>query len=181
MRYRPGMQATCAHLDTIADPLPARADVCAACVAIGSTWVHLRQCLQCGATNCCDSSPNRHASRHFGDTGHPVMKTLEEGEDWAWCFVDRLTMEPDGAGSWTVVDPFFDTGLWYARTALDDGQALPFRPGLTTPDGFPLGVWESTYRSRHRAGTLDPDQQAELESLPGWAWAPASATSASGG
>ena len=175
------MQATCGHLATIANPLPPPADVCAACVAIGSSWVHLRQCLACGATNCCDSSPNRHATHHFADTEHPLMKTLEAGEDWAWCFVDRVTMEPDDAGSLVVVDPFFDTGLWYARKAIDDGQAIPFRPDLTTPDGFPLGVWESTYRGRHRAGKLDPDQQAALEELPGWSWAAGSAATPSPG
>jgi hypothetical protein len=163
------VQATCSHLGEISTELPSPADVCATCVAMGSTWVHLRQCLECGATNCCDSSPNRHATHHFGETRHPIMKSLEADEDWAWCFVDQLTMEPEG-GTWEVVDPFFDAGLWYAHKAIDDGQALPFRGGLTTEDGFPLGVWESTYRGRHRAGTLDPDQARDLEALPGWRW-----------
>ena len=136
---------------------------------MGSSWVHLRQCLVCGATNCCDSSPNRHATAHFHETHHPLMQTLEPDEDWAWCFLDRYTMEPED-GTWVVVDPFFDAGVWYARKALEDGAALPFAHGATGEDGFPLGVWESTYRGRHRAGTLDPDQQAELEAIPGWTW-----------
>jgi hypothetical protein len=164
------MQATCGHLDQIAADLPAAADVCAECIAIGSTWVHLRHCLTCGATRCCDSSPKRHASRHFQESQHPIMRSLEDGESWAWCFVDRVTMEPTDDGSFEVVDPFFDTGLWYARRAVDSGEMLPFRAGTSTDDGFPLGVWESTYRGRHRAGTLDPDQAAELEALPGWHW-----------
>jgi hypothetical protein len=164
------MQATCSHLSQIASDLPAPANVCPACVAIGSPWVHLRQCLVCGATNCCDSSPNRHASHHFQETAHPIMQTLEDGEDWAWCFVDRLTLEPQPNGTFAVVDPFFDAGLWYARQAIDAGRQLPFAGGLTSDDGFPLGVWESTYRGRHRAGSLDPEQAVALEGLPGWRW-----------
>jgi hypothetical protein len=164
------VQATCSHLDQI-DPLrPAAADVCAACVAIGSDWVHLRQCLVCGETACCDSSPNRHASRHFDAVGHPLMQTLEDGEDWVWCFVDRLTLEPDPDRGYVVVDPFFEAGLWYARRELESGATLPFPLGQVAEDGFPLAIWESTYRGRHRAGTLDPDQSSELEALPGWRW-----------
>jgi hypothetical protein len=160
---------TCGHLATIDPARPAPVDVCPTCVSMGSSWVHLRQCLVCGATNCCDSSPNRHATAHFHASHHALMQTLEPDEDWAWCFLDRVTMEPED-GTWVVVDPFFDAGVWYARKALEDGATLPFPNGATGEDGFPLAVWESTYRGRHRAGTLDPDQQAELETIPGWAW-----------
>jgi hypothetical protein len=163
------VQATCSHLDQIAADLPPPQDVCPACVAIGSSWVHLRHCLICGATNCCDSSPNRHATKHFQQSRHPLMQSLERGEDWVWCFVDRLTLEPED-GQLRVVDAFFDAGVWYARQAIDAGRSVPFPAGTTSDDGFPLGVWESTYRGRRRAGTLDPDQAAELESLPGWSW-----------
>ena len=52
-------------------------------------WVHLRQCLECGHVACCDSSPRQHATAHFQDTGHPVMRSAEPGEDWRWCFVDN--------------------------------------------------------------------------------------------
>jgi hypothetical protein len=137
---------------------------------MGSEWVHLRQCLVCGATNCCDSSPNRHASKHFQASGHELMQTLEEDEDWAWCFVDQLTLEPAEDGGWEVVDAFFEAGLWWARDAIASGDPFPFPAGATAEDGFPLAVWESTYRERQRAGTLDPDQAAELEALPGWSW-----------
>jgi Zn-finger in ubiquitin-hydrolases and other protein len=163
------VRATCSHLDQIAADRPAPADVCPACVEIGSPWVHLRQCLVCGATNCCDSSPNRHASRHFDASHHPLMQTLENGEDWVWCFVDRLTLEEDG-GRYVAIDPFFDAGLWYARREVESGGSLPFPPGAVADEGFPLGVWETTYRGRHRAGTLDPDQAEALEALPGWRW-----------
>jgi hypothetical protein len=164
------MQARCEHTGQIDPDRGPGADVCAACVAIGSRWVHLRQCLVCGATNCCDSSPNRHATKHFHASEHPIMQTLEPGEDWAWCFVDRQTLRETRDGGWRVVDPFFDSGLASAQREIAAGRALPFPTGSTAADGFPLAIWESTYRGRHRAGTLDPDQAAELEALPGWTW-----------
>ncbi len=98
------------------------------------------------------------------------MRSLEAGEDWSWCFVDQATMEPTEDGGLEIVDPFFDAGLWYARQAIERGDALPFRAGKTSDDGFPLGLWESTYRGRRRGGTLDPDQAEQLEALPGWRW-----------
>ena len=164
------MQSTCAHLDAIDPDRPPPADACDACIAIGSAWVHLRQCLVCGATRCCDSSPNRHATRHFHDSGHPLMRSLEDGQDWVWCFVDRVTLQPDDDGTLRPVDAFFEAGLWFAREAIERGATVPFPAGATADDGFPLGVWETTYRGRHRAGTLDTDQAQALEALPGWRW-----------
>lgn len=167
--YRPGMRPRCTHLDQIADVGPG-ADVCEACVRIGGTWVHLRQCLTCGRTGCCDTSRNKHASRHFVESGHPLLRSLEAGQDWAWCFVDEETLRPGGDGSWEKVDPFFDAGLWFAGEALAGGARLPFPPGTVAGDGFPLSVWETTVRGRHRAGTLDLEQETALEALPGWDW-----------
>ena len=164
------MQPTCSHLDQIVADRPPPLDVCPACVAIGSEWVHLRQCLTCGQTGCCDSSPNRHATKHFEATKHPLMQSLEGDEDWVWCFVDQVSLEPDDDGVLHEVDQFFDAGLWYAQREIEAGASLPFPAGRTVEDGFPLGTWETTYRGRHRAGTLDPEQAAELESLPGWRW-----------
>jgi hypothetical protein len=164
------VQATCSHLDQLAVDLRPPADGCESCLPIGATWVHLRQCLVCGATNCCDSSPNRHATKHFHATQHALMKTLEPGQHWAWCFVDRQSLEPGPDGGWRTVDPFFEAGLSYARQALEDGGSLPFAPGASSSDGFPLSIWETTYRGRHRAGTIDPEQAAALELLPGWSW-----------
>jgi hypothetical protein len=164
------MRATCSHVAEIAPDRPGPESVCPTCVATGSEWVHLRQCLVCGATNCCDSSPNRHASKHFEATRHPLMQTLEADEDWIWCFVERLTLEERDDGGYEVIDPFFDAGLWFAQREVESGGSLPFPPGAVADDGFPLAVWESTYRGRHRAGTLDPDQAHELEALPGWRW-----------
>lgn len=85
--------AACGHLDGIgdADPEPNSRDGCVGCLAEGrDDWVHLRLCLTCGNVGCCDSSPRKHASLHFGDTGHPVMRSFEEGEKWRWCFVDEV-------------------------------------------------------------------------------------------
>jgi hypothetical protein len=65
-------------------------DGCPDCVAQGHTdWVHLRQCCECGQVGCCDSSPRRHATGHFAASGHSVMRSLEPGESWRWCFVDE--------------------------------------------------------------------------------------------
>lgn len=77
----------CSHAGTAA--LPSARPVCPACVAAGSSWVHLRMCLTCGAVGCCDSSMWRHARRHHDETGHPLIRSIEPGESWAWCYVDR--------------------------------------------------------------------------------------------
>ena len=78
---------TCTHLDTIQDVTPSGRG-CKECLAMGDLWVHLRLCLTCGHVGCCDSSKNRHATKHFHATGHPIVLSFEPGEDWAWCYVD---------------------------------------------------------------------------------------------
>jgi Zn-finger in ubiquitin-hydrolases and other protein len=85
--------AGCSHLDQVLvlEP-PAQIPGCEQCLAIGSPWVHLRMCHTCGLIGCCDSSPNRHASRHALEAGHPLARSIEPGEDWSWCFVDELMM-----------------------------------------------------------------------------------------
>lgn len=91
------MATVCRHLETIEnlDGRPADA-VCSDCVAIGSGWLHLRRCTQCGRIGCCDDSPNRHATAHNRATGHPVIRSLEPGEEWLWCYADELAfMLPD--------------------------------------------------------------------------------------
>jgi len=93
------LTARCAELEAFdaapaGDPAPASGDdrSCQDCVAIGEThWAHLRKCLTCGHIGCCDSSPRRHATGHFHDTGHPVMRSAEPGEVWRWCFVHEVT------------------------------------------------------------------------------------------
>jgi Na+/H+ antiporter len=81
---------SCKHLaHDWTDKEPSSADSCAACLEEGTTWVHLRMCLKCGNVACCDSSPRRHATRHFHESRHPVMRSFEPGETWRWCFVDK--------------------------------------------------------------------------------------------
>ena len=78
----------CAHAAAITDVGPARL-TCPGCEEQGSQWVHLRMCLTCGSVGCCDSSGPRHARAHFEATSHPVMRSIEPGEMWAWCYPDR--------------------------------------------------------------------------------------------
>lgn len=83
----------CPHLAAITTVRQAKRHECEECVKIGATWVHLRTCQQCGATLCCDSSPNRHASKHARATEHPVVASAEIGEQWLYCYPDRETLE----------------------------------------------------------------------------------------
>ncbi|MEX1281197.1 MAG: UBP-type zinc finger domain-containing protein [Acidimicrobiia bacterium] len=87
------MNVPCEHLAELPDtPIPEGG--CVECLAIGGTWVHLRHCPACGTTRCCDSSPNRHASKHAAADGHPVVRSAEPGETWAWCYVDEVLHDP---------------------------------------------------------------------------------------
>jgi hypothetical protein len=84
---------SCTHLDSVkVTELPASTDGCEDCLREGGVWLHLRICLTCGHVGCCDDSPNRHASRHAGAVDHPIIRSLEPGEDWSWCFKDQLAM-----------------------------------------------------------------------------------------
>jgi MFS family permease len=80
---------TCDHFDAVTDPEP-RTRGCEECLRTGDTWVHLRLCLSCGHVGCCDSSRNRHASAHFWSSRHAVVRSLEPGEDWRWCYLDEV-------------------------------------------------------------------------------------------
>jgi hypothetical protein len=84
---------TCSHLDSISTVRTAQRYECEECVKIGSQWVHLRTCQECGGTRCCDSSPNRHASKHAHASGHPVVASAESGERWLYCFPDDVFAE----------------------------------------------------------------------------------------
>jgi uncharacterized UBP type Zn finger protein len=79
----------CVHISTIQDVAPT-ADGCEDCLKIGDEWVHLRLCLTCGHVGCCDDSKNKHATRHYHETGHPMIVSYEEGENWVWCYDDDL-------------------------------------------------------------------------------------------
>ena len=83
-------QGPCEHAASLIDHPPNTPEGCEECLLMGDEWVHLRRCDACGHIGCCDSSKNKHASRHFHATHHPIVRSLEQGEDWAWCFVDEL-------------------------------------------------------------------------------------------
>ena len=82
----------CTHLDRIRDVKP-KTEGCEECLKSGDVWVHLRLCLTCGHVGCCDSSKNRHATGHFKKSGHPLIQSIEPGEDWGWCNLDQVYLE----------------------------------------------------------------------------------------
>ena len=90
------MAQQCKHLgpDHVRAVDPRTPDGCEECLASSDEWVHLRLCLECGHVGCCDDSPNRHATKHFHKIKHPVMRSFEPGEDWGFCYVENLFLEP---------------------------------------------------------------------------------------
>ena len=88
------MATTRTHLNQIKEVSPST-DGCEECLATGDTWVHLTECLVCGHVGCCDSSKDKHATKHFHAEGHPLVQSFEPGEDWVFCYVDNiLLMDP---------------------------------------------------------------------------------------
>ncbi len=85
----------CNHIQEIKELKQPVKLVCDECIKTGSRWVHLRTCQTCGATLCCDQSPNKHMTKHFHETGHPVVISAEPGEKWLWCYEDELFVEYD--------------------------------------------------------------------------------------
>jgi hypothetical protein len=85
--------ATCTHIDALTEIRVPAGHVCDDCVIMGSQWVHLRTCQQCGGTRCCDSSPNQHASKHAAASNHPVIASAEPGERWLFCYRDDAYTE----------------------------------------------------------------------------------------
>jgi uncharacterized UBP type Zn finger protein len=83
------MAQECTHLDQVRLTHTEK-DFCEDCVESGDSWVHLRMCLSCGHVGCCDSSPNRHASKHYASSSHPLVRSIEPGETWTWCYVDNV-------------------------------------------------------------------------------------------
>jgi uncharacterized UBP type Zn finger protein len=86
----------CGHLDQIEPVTPSSTVGCSQCIALGERWMHLRLCLTCGQVGCCDSSPNKHASKHAAEAGHPIVHSFEPGEEWNWCYVDEVAFAVDG-------------------------------------------------------------------------------------
>jgi hypothetical protein len=88
------MAGQCSHLEE-ANAAPPRTNGCEECLKTGDSWVHLRLCETCGHVGCCDSSKNKHASGHFHTTNHPVIRSLEPGETWRYCYVDEQMDESE--------------------------------------------------------------------------------------
>jgi ubiquitin-hydrolase Zn-finger-containing protein len=89
----------CSHLDQVLDVRPTSTG-CQPCLDVGDTWVHLRMCMSCGHVLCCDSSKNKHASRHAGEHAptHQIARSIEPGEDWLWCYTDQLVVQAPRTG-----------------------------------------------------------------------------------
>lgn len=83
------MPRKCTHLDQV-HVTDTDTNVCEDCIRIGDNWVHLRLCLTCGHVGCCDSSKNKHATKHFHSSHHPLIRSIEPGESWMWCYVDEI-------------------------------------------------------------------------------------------
>jgi uncharacterized UBP type Zn finger protein len=88
------MADVCTHTDQIR-PVKAKTKGCEECLKSGDSWVHLRLCLICGHVGCCDDSKNKHATKHFRATKHPIIRSQEPGENWMWCYVDEVMFEED--------------------------------------------------------------------------------------
>ena len=88
------MSQQCAHLAEVRDVTARTPEGCEECLKTGSRWVHLRLCQECGQVGCCDQSPGKHATKHFHQSQHPIMRSFQPGEDWSWCYVDELFFEP---------------------------------------------------------------------------------------
>ena len=86
------MQNRCTHLDQVREVTPS-AKGCEDCLKIGDSWLHLRICESCGHVGCCDSSKNKHATKHYRASLHPIIKSFEPGESWAYCYVDEMFFE----------------------------------------------------------------------------------------
>jgi uncharacterized UBP type Zn finger protein len=96
----------CTHLDQVTvTELPESVEGCADCLAAGGVWLHLRICLACGHVGCCDDSPNRHATAHARSSGHALIRSLEPGEDWCWCYEDELAMRISAVHGQTHIPP----------------------------------------------------------------------------
>lgn len=94
------MTDVCTHVDAIqVTSLPESVPGCVDCLRIAGWWVHRRLCLPCGHVGCCDSSPNRRATAHAGSSQHPIIRSLEPGEDWSWCYEDDIAFRVDLAGA----------------------------------------------------------------------------------
>jgi uncharacterized UBP type Zn finger protein len=91
------LNQACSHITSIKKVAARTPDGCEECLQSGDTWVHLRLCMSCGHVGCCDSSKNKHASKHARLSKHPIVQSFEPGEDWMWCYVDEVYIDEQAA------------------------------------------------------------------------------------
>jgi diadenylate cyclase len=159
---------TCTHLDQIRILAP-RTDGCEECLRAGDDWVHLRLCLTCGHVGCCDDSQNKHATAHFHLTNHAVIKSLEPGENWRWCYVDEILFASE------VAKP--DTPAYESEKIMPDDTQAPngasndrtvsTRPPLplvgdTSANGRSSGMFKSICRRVRRCNKKNLEPTIEL-------------------
>lgn len=84
--------ALCRHAANLKEVQP-KTKGCAECLASGEQWVSLRMCMLCGHVGCCDSSRGKHATEHFRDSHHPLVRSLEPDESWGWCYFDQQELD----------------------------------------------------------------------------------------
>lgn len=145
------MPTTCTHLDRIRDVEPRTPEGCEECLKSGDRWIHLRLCLTCGHVGCCNSSPNKHATKHFHATQHPIVRSFESNEDWSWCYVDQAILEPgeiDAAVARNVGTVVSGAG--------ESGKASPGGPG-----GLLSRILRLPYRRNYVVGVVDDDTAAK--------------------
>jgi hypothetical protein len=153
------MATECVHVEEVRTDWPSTSKpTCDDCA--DESWVSLRRCLTCGHVGCCDSSPGTHANAHHEATGHPMIETLQPGQDWVWCYVDELTVRRED-GEWVEVDLFFEAGVAYMRDHVDAGGDPNVDEEFIYGKGFPLGRWVHEMRRRD----LTDDQRSQVEAL----------------
>jgi hypothetical protein len=135
------MATTCTHLDQIRDVEPRTPEGCEECLKTGDRWVHLRLCLTCGHVGCCDSSKNRHATKHFHATEHPIIQSFEPNEDWGWCYVDQVILEP------SQVDAVINASAQGAGEGAEQGGVVGRPPALTEAETRALDESAATLRT----------------------------------
>jgi hypothetical protein len=164
------MTPLCDHLALVHDVAPEDPRVCEDCIREGTRWHHLRMCRTCGQMGCFDNSPRRHARAHAEAEGHPVMRSMERGEGWTWCFADERAYRDVPGGGFRSADLYLEGGIDFARAHLREGGDLPVAADFRTPEGFPLGDWIRYAVERLDEDEIGREDRAALSMLPGWPW-----------
>lgn len=160
------MGKNCIHIDQIHTETPLTSG-CEECLRAGYDWVHLRLCLTCGHVGCCDDSKNKHSTVHFQSTGHPVIESLEPGENWRWCYVDESLVASEVDEDTT---PFEREGVMSNDTSACDGAATDGRSsrqpipliGGVSANGRSNGMFKSICRRVRRCNKKNLEPTIEL-------------------